>query len=238
MVTLTFPSGIINSGSTVRVALLSKKTLTPSDNLDIYYNYKAYKGITAKTNFGSSLTSSIDSKILHHETSLRIVTNGTGAVNSSDLLPKKYENVIPLLPLKDGVDGEFTGTVHTVKPILGGSYTIDSDYNTPYKSGQVNVMTNSGVIQNRGTYKGGRFTSVAEEGVEGIHKLVVAPLLEMVVADGTGNFQPGEIALKVETNYLHDTDTNRITNFDSTEVNNSFDMFKIKGRPLIKKHSK
>jgi len=237
MVTLVF-SGPVSSSSTIRIALLSKKTIGVSENIDIYYNYKEYNGITSKTNFGSSVNSYIDSKILHHDSNLRVVTNGTGAVNTSDFLPKKYENLIPLLPLQDGLDGEFTGTVHTVKPILGGSYSIDSQYTTPYSSGQLNSMTNSGVIQKRGTYKGGKFTTVAEEGETGIHKLVVAPLLEMVTADGTGNFQPGEIALKVETKYLYNTLSNKITNFDSTEVNNSFDMFKIKGRPLIKKHSK
>jgi len=237
MVSLTF-AGPISSGSTVRIALLSKNTLGVNDNLNVYYNYKEYKGISAKTNFGSHSDSYIDSKVLHHDNHLRIMTNGTGAINTSELLPKKYENSVPMLPLRDGVDGEFTGTVHTSKPILGGSYSIDTDQNTPYKAGQLNSMTSEGVIQNRGTYKGGGFTSVAADGEMGIHKLVVAPLLEMVLEDGTDNFRPGEIALKVETNYLDNTGSNRITNFDSTEVSNSFDMFKIKGRPLIKKLSK
>jgi len=240
LVSLTFPLGAVASASVIRIALLSKKTIAAGDNIDIYYNYKEYKGITARTNFGASSGSYIDSKILHHDNKLRIMTCGTGAIHpvSADLLPKKYENSITLLPLKDGVDGEFTGTVHTEKQILGGSYSIDSEYQTPYKAGQANGLTNEGVVQKRGTYKGGRFTSVAEEGETGIHKLVVSPMIEMVTEDGTGNFQPGEVALKVETNYLSNTSVNRITNFDSTEVNNSFDMFKIKGRPLIKKHSK
>jgi len=234
---LTF-SGPVSSDSTIRISLLSKKTLGVSDNLNIYYNYKEYKGLTAKTNFGTSANSFIHSKILYHADNLKIMTNGTGAINTSEFLPKKYENVISLLPLKDAVDGEFTGTVHTEKTILGGSYSINSNYNTPYKAGQVNYLTNDNVIQKRGTYKGGKFTSTVEYGETGIHKLIVAPLLEMVIEDGTGNFQPGEIALKVETNYLSNTSMNRITNFDSTEVNNSFDIFKIKGRPLIKKYSK
>jgi len=238
LVSLTFPLGPVSSSSVIRIALLSKNTIKVGDNIDIYYNYKEYKGITARTNFGASSGSYINSKILHHDNKLRIMTNGTGAINTAELLPRKYENSIPLLPLKDNLDGEFTGTMHTEKQILGGSYTIDSVYTTPYKTGQANGMTNEGVVQKRGTYKGGRFTSVAEDGETGIHKLLVSPMIEMVTEDGTGNFQPGEVALKIETNYLNNTGTNRITNFDSTEVNNSFDMFKIKGRPLIKKHSK
>lgn len=237
MISLTFASPV-SSSSTIRIALLSKKTLGTSDNLDIYYNYKEYKGITAKTNFGSSSSSYVDSKILYHDGKLRIMTSGTGASNTSDLLPECYENCISLLPLMDGVDGEFTGTVYNEKPIIGGSYSIDSMYKRPYRSGAENEMTKVGVSQKRGTYKGGKFTSVADNGETGIHKLVVAPLLEMVVEDGTNNFLPGEVALKIETNYLINTSSNRITNFDSTEVNNSFDLFKIKGRPLIKKLSK
>jgi len=238
MISLTFPLGVISSSSIIRISLLSKKTLNSTDNINIYYNYKEYKGITARTNFGEFANSYINSKVVYHDNRLRIMTSGTGGRNTADLLPKKYENSISLLPLKDGVDGNFTGTDYTSKTILGGSYTINSEYSSPYSAGKMNTMTNEGVAQKRGTFKGGRFTSVAEEGVDNIHKLVVAPLVEMITEDGTDNFKPGEIALKVETNYLDNTTVNRITNYDSSEVNNSFDMFKIKGRPLIKVSSK
>jgi len=65
-----------------------KKTLGVNDNLDIYYNYKEYKGISSKTNL-EWVTSYIDSKLLYNDGLLRIMTNGPGKVNSADLLPKK-----------------------------------------------------------------------------------------------------------------------------------------------------
>jgi len=228
--------GPIGPADRISVALLGFRSLKPSETLNIFYNYYEYKGITNKLNFGITANSYIDSKILYQDRDLRITTNGTGAINTADLLSKDYEPLIPKLPKIDSVDdGDFTGTIHTRRNIKGGSYSAVA-YSSSYVAGLDNYMTNFNVTQQRGTFKGGRFTVVGETGDTGVHKLVVAPLIEMVTDDGTGNFIPGEIALKIETGYLNSTSVNKITNFDSGDITNSYDMFKIIGRPLLKLH--
>ena len=70
------------------------------------------------------------------------------------------------------------------------------------------------------------------------HKLIMSALVEMVTEDPTKNFLPGELGLKVETNYISSDNKNRITNSDSGETLNTFDMFKLIGRPLYKVKNK
>jgi len=234
LIKLQFVS-VIPSTSKITIALLTNETLAIGETLDIYYLYSEYKGITGKLNFGTTSASEINSKIMYHNNDLQIVTNGTGAVNTAEFLAKSYEPLIPKLPIVNvAYDGFFTGTIHKSKIISGGSYTLETSYPAPYASGKSNYMNKNGVNQKRGTYKGGYATTAIEPGELGIAKLIVGALLEMVVNDGTKNFLPGELALKVETNYLYNTPVNRITNFDSGNMTNSFDMFKIKGRPLVK----
>jgi hypothetical protein len=223
----------------ITIALLLNHTLDSTENLNLYYDYYSYKGVTSKDNFGTDCDAFINSKIMYHRNKLDVVTNGTGEVNTAEALPKKYEPLIPKLPKVDSaVDGLFTGTVHRSKEIVGGSYTIDSDYNSPYASGKSNTFNKDGVSQVKGTNVGGLFVSAAEDGEAGVHKLMVSSLVEMVEEDGSKNFLPGELSLKIETNYIDNDSVSRITNSDSGEANNSFDMFKIEGRPLIKLNSK
>ena len=219
----------------VGIALLLTKTLQSLEAIHMYYNYYEYKGITRKLNFGTSSTSYIESKVMSQDGTLKIITNGTGAVNTAETLPKTYEPLISKLPVINttGYEGNFTGTIHSAKNIIGGSYTITANPE-PYTCGKINSMTKYGVLQDKGTYKGGKFTTASDTSDSGINKVIVSTLLEMVTDDGTGNFVPGELALKVETNCLSSTSTNRITNYESGSTTNSYDMFKIEGKPLIK----
>jgi len=229
----------IPTSQKIVIALLTNKTLDITEDLNFYYNYYEYKGITSKDNFGNGSSAYIYSDVKYHRNKLDVVTNGTGAVNTSEFLPKNYEPLISKLPIIDSADyGDFTGTIHKSRDVIGGSYTIDTEYNTPYSSGKENILEKVGVTQNKGTNEGGYFVSSADDGDGTLHKLVVSSLIEMVTNDGSDNFLPGELALKVETNYIDNDVTNRITNSDSGETSNSFDMFKIVGRPLMKLNSK
>ena len=240
LVQIYFPTGAVPSTSKITISLYTKKTLTTSDNLQISYNYKEYKGISKKNNFGTGANSYINSKIMYHDNKLRIITNGTGAINTSEFLPKKYEPLIPVLPIPDYPScytGNFTGTLNTSKVISGGSYTVPSIYNAPYSCGKENYFTKNGVSNDQGSYKGGYFTTSCEDGGS-VNKIVMAPLVEMVLKDGSGNFLPGELGLKVETNYISSSTINRITNSDCGETLNTFDMFKLEGKPLYKVKNK
>lgn len=235
LIKLKFDSAVAVS-SVIDIALMTTYNPTSADDLNIYYTYSEYKGITSNINFG---TSSISSEVIYHNNSLDIVTNGTGALNTSNFLPRKYEPIIPKLPIVNSADyGDFTSTEHNKRIIIGGSYTSPTDYNAPYYSGGDNYMTKQGVIQNKGTNSGGRFINSAEEGEGGLHKLIVGHLVEMVKSDSSSNFLPGEIAVRIETNYLNNTTSNRITNSDSGDNTNSFDLYKVEGRPLIKLNTK
>ena len=232
LLTLPFP---VPSTSVIEISLMTKKTLDSTENLNIYYSYAPYTGITAKSNFGISADSFIESKVIYHRNNLDITTSGTGSVNTSKFLSNEYEPLIPKLPIIDSVDyGDFTGTVHKTKEVLGGTYDATFTHTSNYISGQENYLTKESVTQEKGTNKGGRFAPSAEDSDALVHKVVIGSLLEMVIEDGTGNFLPGELALKIETNYINNNSDNRISSYDNAELNNSFDMFKIEGRPLIK----
>lgn len=244
MLTLSFPFNTQPS-DVIEIALLAKKTLTSADNLNIYYEYPEYKGITSRQNFGNGSNSFVRSKVLHAKKTLDIITNGTGAINSSEFLPKKYEPLIPKLPIVDEANtnlSQFTGTIHKSKPIIGGSYSLSTPYNTPYAAGKENFFTKQAVNQDKGSNLGGRFVSACEDGEANIHKIVCGALIEVVEQDGTNNFLPGELALKIETNYVSSDDIanekNRITNSSSGQEKNTFDLFKLEGKPLIKLNSK
>ena len=237
IVKLNFGAAILPTQQ-IDVFLLLNKAPTETDALDIYYNYKEYKGVVNRTGFSNTTNSYIKSKIVYQNDILGVVTCGTGAVNTAEAMPKSYEPLIPMLPLSNNVStGVFTGTLHENRVILGGSYSIQGDYNTPYSCGKENFMSNEGGVKSKGASIGGTSVSTIEYKTsdDGINKLIVGKMVEMVTEDGTGHFLPGEIALKVETNYVDDSSTkNRITNSSSLESNNCFDMFKVKGRPLVK----
>lgn len=241
MLILSFPFNTQPS-DTIEIALLTKKTLDQSDDINIYYEYPEYKGITSRANFGNNVNSFIKSKVLFNKKTLDIITNGTGAVNTSEYLPKNYEPLIPKLPVVDSVKnnlGDFTGTVHTSRIIVGGSYSLETEYNTPYTAGMENYLTKESINQEKGTSGGGRFVSSAEDGFDSVSKIVSGALIEVVEADGTNNFLPGELALRIETNYFENNSKNRITNSSiEGENRNSFDLFKLEGKPLIKLNQK
>lgn len=244
ILSLSFPFNTQPS-DVIQIALLTKKTLSSVDNLNIYYEYPEYKGITSRQNFGNNSNSFIRTKVLHAKKTLDIITNGTGAVNTSEFLPKKYEPLVPKLPVVDEALAnlsQFTSTVHKSKVIIGGSYTLNTPYNTPYAAGKENFFTKQSINQEKGSRSGGRFVSACEEGEGSIHKIICGALIEVVEQDGTNNFLPGELALKVETNYVSSEDDNnqrnRITNSSSGETKNTFDLFKLEGKPLIKLNSK
>jgi hypothetical protein len=242
IMTLSFPFNTQVS-DVIEIAVLYKKTLDQTDNLNIYYEYPEYKGITSRANFGNTSNSFVRSKVLYNKKTLDIITNGTGAVNTSEYLPKKYEPLIPKLPIANAANAnlsEFIGTIHTSKNIIGGSYSLNTPFNTPYTPGNENFFTKQGVSQEKGTNQGGRFVSSAEDGEGSVHKIVCGALIEVVEQDGTNNFLPGELALKIETNYLNNSPRNRITNSSTGETDNfnTFDLFKLEGKPLIKLNSK
>jgi len=239
LIRLSFDNNISVS-SVIEVALMTTEMLDSTDDLNIYYSYSEYKGITSKVNFGNSSNSFIETKVLCHRNKLDILTNGTGALNTSEFLPKRYEPLIPKLPIINSAEyGNFTSTIHKSKEIYGGSYSANTDFNSPYASGKNNFLSKNSISQNKGTFGGGRFISATEDSDSSVSKLIVGNLLEMVTNDGTNNFLPGEIAVKVETNYLVNTPSNKITNSTiSGENSNSFDLYKVEGRPLIKLNSK
>jgi hypothetical protein len=209
------------------------------DSLVFYYEYYEYKGITKRNNFSNNSNSFIRSNVVFHRNKLDIVTNGTGAINTSEFLPKKFEPLLQKLPRPNYLDtGDFLGTEHKSKLVVGGSYTLNTPYSSPYASGEPNFLSKEGSSQILGADIGGLFVSASEPGEDSIHKLIVAGLLEVVEEDGTNNFKPGELTLKVETNYLINTTENRITNSTVGLQRNSFDVFKLEGRPLIKLNSK
>ena len=230
-------SGAVLASDTITLSVFNKKALSTlvNDNLVIYYNYKEYKGITKKTNFGS-VNDSIYSKIMYHNNRLSIVTNGTGAINSSTVLPKKYELLLPMIPThSEAYLGKFIGTVHTSKPIIGGSYSGTVDYSAPYSCGKLNYLSVDSFSKIEGSY----FTSVAEDGEGSIQKIVMSSLLEMVISDNTKNFLPGELGLKIETNYINSNVSNKIsTNRGEPSNYNIYDMFKLEGKPLYKVKNK
>lgn len=239
LVILTFANPVLSS-SKVSIALYSKRTLTTLDSLCISYNYKAYKGITQKL----SATDVIQSKLLHSENSIDIVTNGTGAVNTAATLPKSHENLIGVLPHPTVLSfntGNFTGTVHTKRPVIGGSYAYSSR-NTPYTAGEENYISMVGNSCTQGTNVGGMFCTTADLGAEsGTTRISVASLLEMVTSDTSKNCLPGELVLKLETNYILGSSlnqSNQITNSSTGSTSNTFDIFKLEGRPLYKVRNK
>jgi hypothetical protein len=226
-------------GSEIRIDILHHYSPKDTDSLSLYYEYYEYKGVASRTNFGNTASSFIDSKVVFHRNKLDIVTNGTGAINTSEFLSKKFEPLLPKLPRPNDLDtGDFLGTEHKSKLVIGGSYSLNTEYSSPYASGESNFLSKEESTQILGTDKGGLFVSAAEPGEDSIHKLIVAGLLEVVKEDGTNNFKPGELTLKVETNYLINTTDNRITNSTVGLQKNSFDVFKLEGRPLIKLNSK
>lgn len=244
IVRIHFDSGAVPSTSKISIALLTLTALSHNkgDDLNIFYNYKEYKGVTQKVNYNTA--SRIDSVIKKHKDSIQIVTNGTGSINSAETFPKKYEPLISKLPLESFVgEGVFNSQAHTTERIVGGSYTLDTKYQTPYTTGYPNYMEGLGA-RGRGTPIGGMATSTVANGYGGMDRLLVSPMVEMVTNDTTKNFLPGELALKIETRYVSSSsgDKNQITNYDGTnppgETHNSFDMFKIEGRPLIKVKSR
>lgn len=242
LISLNFPN-VVTPNDRIDIALLTKKSLKDTESLNIFYEYDEYKGISSKVNFGNSASSFIKSKVIHYRNKLDIITNGTGALNSSKFLPKKYEPLVPKLPAPNNVDsGNFTGTIHKSKLIVGSSYTATSPYNTPYVCGYENFMSKQGINQDKGTNSGGRFIVASEDGEDSVHKIICGSLIEMVVEDGSRNFVPGELALKLETNYVEpsetDSEKNIITNSSNGDLKNSYDMFRIEGRPLIKLNSK
>ena len=223
----------------IEIYLLHQYTPKSTDSINIYYDYYEYKGMTSKTNFKNNSDSYVNSKVVYHRNKLDMVTNGTGSINSSEFLPKKYEPLLTKLPRVNNLDlGDFTGTVHKSLDIMGGSYSIDTDYNTPYASGKENFLTKESVTQDQGTFKGGLFVNSAESSDGSIHKLLASSLVEVVTEDGTNNFVKGELSLKIETNYINNDSKNIISNSDSGQNSNSFDIFKVEGRPLIKLNSK
>jgi len=243
LVSLFFASGVVPSTTKISIALLVLDALDSNDDLNIFYNYKEYKGVTQKVNYNAA--SRIDSIIKKHKTNLQIVSNGTGEItNPAKTLPKQYEPLISKLPLESLVsEGVFKGSLYTNERIIGGSYELDTLHKAPYTTGRPNYMEGLGA-KGRGTPVGGMATTSLPDGYEDVARLLVSPMVEMVTGDSTKNFVPGEIALKIETRYISDDagDENQITNFNgltpSGETHNSFDMFKLEGRPLIKLKSK
>ena len=241
LVSVTISSGTIDNGTKLGIVLLTNYALKSNEDINIFYNFYEYKGISNKVNFTN--TSLIQSKVMFQNNNLYITTSGSGSGNGgtgASNFPKKYEPLIPKLPFVGTVStGNFYSEIYSVKPIIGGSYSISSIYNSPYASGKDNYMLGLTSL-GRGANKGGKFTSSVDSAYSGKHRLVFAPLLELVKSDSSNNFLPGELGLKVESNYISDIsgDSNIITHYDGTspsgEVNNSFDMFKIKGKPLIK----
>ena len=227
-VTLASPVGV---NSTLTACLYTAHTLASSDALQMYYLYQEYKGITNKNNFGSR---EISSKVMYHRNLLEIITSGTGALNTADTLPSNYEPIIPKLPLTATASyGDFASTVHKSKTIAGGSYSAEL-YPAPYSAGKSNFMTKLGVSQTYGTNKGGQFSTSADAGEAGIGKLIVGALVEMIEEDTSNNFVLGELGLKIETNFLTSTSSNKVTNYYDGDHTNGYDMYRLKGRPLLK----
>jgi len=117
-------------------------------------------------------------------------------------------------------------------PIVSGINDQTSTKVQPYVSGRENYISKDNVINNRGTFKGSNFYSVGMDTINASKKQTVMFMLEQVLEDPTGNFERGEYVLRVETRMGTGT-TVEITNSDFSSTN-SFDLFKIKGRPLGK----
>ena len=240
LVSLHFDSGAVPPTSKISIALLSVDALDQNkgDDLNIFYNYKEYKGVTQKVNYNTG--SRIDSVVKKHLDLLHIVSNGTGAVNTADTFPQHYEPLISKLPLESFIsEGVFNSDIHTTDRVIGGSYSMDTSHKTPYTTGKPNYMEGLGA-RGRGTPTGGMATTSLPAGYGGTPRLIVSPMVEMVSDDSTKNFVSGELALKIETKYVSSSagSKNQITNYDGSspagETHNSFDMFKIEGRPLVK----
>ena len=117
-------------------------------------------------------------------------------------------------------------------PIVSGINDQTLTRVQPYVSGRENYISKDNVINNRGTFKGSNFYSVGMDTINSVKKQTVMFMLEQVLEDPTGNFERGEFVLRVETRMTTETSV-EITNSDFSSTN-SFDLFKIKGRPLGK----
>ena len=117
-------------------------------------------------------------------------------------------------------------------PVVAGNPGPSSPHVVPPVPGEDDYLTMNGVNNTRGTYLGSSFYSSGVDTVAPVSKQAVVYVLEQVIEDPTGNFAQGEFVLKVGTKISTGTVV-EVSNSDFS-TGNSFDVFRIPGRPLGK----
>lgn len=161
------------------------------------------------------------------------LSNGDQWYSQTNKTLMRFNLSIGMSPISDGFG------IHFLKDrayafdiaIVSGS-NLDPEFGAPHVMGRENMISKQGVTNDRGTYKGSNYYSVGADIIAETKKQAVLYLLEQVVEDPTGHFQPGEYVLKVETKFC-DSQTVEVTNSNFSSEN-AFDVFKIKGRLLGK----
>jgi hypothetical protein len=115
--------------------------------------------------------------------------------------------------------------------IVSGS-NLDPEFGMPHVMGRENYISKNDVNNDRGTFKGSNYYSVGADVIADTKKQAVVYFLEQVIEDPTGHFRKGEYLLKVETKFCEGQSV-EVTN-SNFSADNSFDVFKIKGRLLGK----
>jgi hypothetical protein len=115
--------------------------------------------------------------------------------------------------------------------IVAGS-NLDPEFGMPHVMGRENFISKENVNNDRGTFKGSNFYSVGADVIAETKKQAVLYFLEQVIEDPTNHFRKGELLLRVETKFC-DGSAVEVTNYNFS-ADNSFDVFRIKGRYLGK----
>jgi len=115
--------------------------------------------------------------------------------------------------------------------IVSGS-NLDPEFGMPHVMGRENYISKDNVNNDRGTFKGSNYYSVGADVIAETKKQAVLYFLEQVIEDPTGHFRKGEYLLKVETKFCEGQSV-EVTN-SNFSADNSFDVFKIRGRLLGK----
>lgn len=162
------------------------------------------------------------------------LTDGDIFFSNSDSVLYKFKQFIGMSQISDqaGIaffrDRSYAFDV----PVVGGTNATSSSHTFPTVPGLENYLSMNGVINDRGTFSGGYFYTTGMETITPTTKQCVNYSLEQVLSDPTNNFAIGELVLKVETHVATGT-TVEISNSDFNS-NNSFDVFRLPGRPLGK----
>lgn len=162
------------------------------------------------------------------------VRDGDMWYSNKDQTLVKYAQLVGMNVVSDGLGvNYFKDRAYSFDlPIVSGVDVATSTRISPYALGKTNFLSKNGITNDRGTWIGSNFYNVGAEIIANTKKQAVMYLLEQVIEDPTGNFAHGEFVLRVETK-ISDGTLVEISNSDFTSTN-SFDLFRIVGRPLGK----